>query len=58
MGRAISMENELERVVGQMAVIQNRISLMEDCMEELIKRVAPIIEEKPVEKKAKKSNKK
>ena len=58
MGRAISMENELERVSGQLTIIQNRITLMEDCIEELIKRITPLMEEKPVEKKAKKSNKK
>ena len=58
MGRAITMENEQERIVAQIAVIENRMRLMEDCMEELLNRITPLMEEKPVEKKAKKSNKK
>lgn len=56
MGRAIAMENELEKLVQQVAIMQNRMSLLEECMEELINMSK--IEEKPVEKKAKKSNKK
>ena len=57
MGRAIHMENELERLVGKVSILENRINLLEECLEELINKVDPLFKDKN-EKKAKKSNKK
>ena len=58
MGRAIKMENELERVIGKTFLLENRIELIEDCLDEILDRLEPLIKEEKNEKKAKKSNKK
>jgi|TARA_R100001530_G_scaffold6929_1_gene7817 hypothetical protein len=57
MGRAIHMEQEIERMVGKISIIENKLGLLEECLEELINRIDPLFEDKN-EKKAKKSNKK
>ena len=57
MGRAIQMENELEKVVGRVTILQSRMNLLEDCLEELINKVDPLFDKKN-EKKTKKPNKK
>ena len=57
MGRAIHMEQEIEKLVGKVSIIENRLNLLEECLEELISRVDPLFKDKD-EKKTKKSNKK
>lgn len=57
MGRAINMENELERAVGKLTILENRFHILEDCLEEILETIAPLVEKKS-ETKTKKSNKK
>ena len=58
MGRAISMESDIERLQSNVIILDSRLKLMEEALEELIKNLNPVIEKKTNEKKAKKSNKK
>ena len=58
MGRAISMESDIERLQSNVIILDSRLKLMEEALEELIKNLKPVIEKKTNEKKAKKSNKK
>ena len=58
MGRAISMEADIERLHSNVIILDSRLKLMEEALEELIKNLKPETEKKPNEKKAKKSNKK
>ena len=57
MGRAINMENELERAIGKLTILENRFYILEECLEEIIETIAPLVEKKS-ETKTKKSNKK